>query len=557
MDFWKKIDEKVKRINQPHQIQLTPQREILCICNTEDNQSIIEHLGEKLVKEYDAGYQVLKDKIDEDEKKLHNYELTNKKEFYLLLVYDSIEQYRKDTPEVLAILEKQSVYRKYIAECCIIANDEFDSVGNKIREKELNNGVTWIIDKRGIISIYTLLQNAQFGEHLLSEMAETRLRKRDGDSVWKHSVFAIRTEECNAVREDLCKELLMAIKDRIEPEKDEIKQRIRDVLYPKDIQYKYIQAIPDLTWFPLIGFEEVRAKLSEIVENIPFFERIIAKYFNTAKKFKSEETVGQILIDLYSNKVGIGIEQNRKEYIPKDAGQRSAAIQKSKEFEQILQSMSTKFTIYDVVFTMTDKISALKLDCDCKMERIEVEIEKCLSNDYTFRDVSPSEIMAGLNKYNDLFKQYVEAVAEKEWWSQLLTRMEDISKDRSKEYKGLRNKKEILENYMVGEMITFSFCRQREKQSNFIDLDNLIRTFSSKARFSAEDLLLILQERNREYGEDVNVEKSKTPIMLMVVSEDIPIDENTDNIDTGWELLKASYLPQWITYQIRIYNLNV
>lgn len=557
MDFWKKIDEKVKRINQPHQIQLTPQREILCICNTEDNQSIIEHLGEKLVKEYDAGYQVLKDKIDEDEKKLHNYELTNKKEFYLLLVYDSIEQYRKDTPEVLAILEKQSVYRKYIAECCIIANDEFDSVGNKIREKELNNGVTWIIDKRGIISIYTLLQNAQFGEHLLSEMAETRLRKRDGDSVWKHSVFAIRTEECNAVREDLCKELLMAIKDRIEPEKDEIKQRIRDVLYPKDIQYKYIQAIPDLTWFPLIGFEEVRAKLSEIVENIPFFERIIAKYFNTAKKFKSEETVGQILIDLYSNKVGIGIEQNRKEYIPKDAGQRSAAIQKSKEFEQILQSMSTKFTIYDVVFTMTDKISALKLDCDCKMERIEVEIEKCLSNDYTFRDVSPSEIMAGLNKYNDLFKQYVEAVAEKEWWSQLLTRMEDISKDRSKEYKGLRNKKEILENYMVGEMITFSFCRQREKQSNFIDLDNLIRTFSGKARFSAEDLLLILQERNREYGEDVNVEKSKTPIMLMVVSEDIPIDENTDNIDTGWELLKASYLPQWITYQIRIYNLNV
>ena len=557
MDFWKKIDEKVKRINQPHQIQLTPQREILCICNTEDNQSIIEHLGEKLVKEYDAGYQVLKDKIDEDEKKLHNYELTNKKEFYLLLVYDSIEQYRKDTPEVLAILEKQSVYRKYIAECCIIANDEFDSVGNKIREKELNNGVTWIIDKRGIISIYTLLQNAQFGEHLLSEMAETKLRKRDGDSFWKHSVFAIRTEECNAVREDLCKELLMAIKDRIEPEKDEIKQRIRDVLYPKDIQYKYIQAIPDLTWFPLIGFEEVRAKLSEIVENIPFFERIIAKYFNTAKKFKSEETVGQILIDLYSNKVGIGIEQNRKEYIPKDAGQRSAAIQKSKEFEQILQSMSTKFTIYDVVFTMTDKISALKLDCDCKMERIEVEIEKCLSNDYTFRDVSPSEIMAGLNKYNDLFKQYVEAVAEKEWWSQLLTRMEDISKDRSKEYKGLRNKKEILENYMVGEMITFSFCRQREKQSNFIDLDNLIRTFSSKARFSAEDLLLILQERNREYGEDVNVEKSKTPIMLMVVSEDIPIDENTDNIDTGWELLKASYLPQWITYQIRIYNLNV
>ena len=557
MDFWKKIDEKVKRINQPHQIQLTPQREILCICNTEDNQSIIEHLGDKLVKEYDVGYQVLKDKIDEDEKKLHNYELTNKKEFYLLLVYDSIEQYRKDTPEVLAILEKQSVYRKYIAECCIIANDEFDSVGNKIREKELNNGVTWIIDKRGIISIYTLLQNAQFGEHLLSEMAETRLRKRDGDSVWKHSVFAIRTEECNAVREDLCKELLMAIKDRIEPEKDEIKQRIRDVLYPKDIQYKYIQAIPDLTWFPLIGFEEVRAKLSEIVENIPFFERIIAKYFNTAKKFKSEETVGQILIDLYSNKVGIGIEQNRKEYIPKDAGQRSAAIQKSKEFEQILQSMSTKFTIYDVVFTMTDKISALKLDCDCKMERIEVEIEKCLSNDYTFRDVSPSEIMAGLNKYNDLFKQYVEAVAEKEWWSQLLTRMEDISKDRSKEYKSLRNKKEILENYMVGEMITFSFCRQREKQSNFIDLDNLIRTFSSKARFSAEDLLLILQERNREYGEDVNVEKSKTPIMLMVVSEDIPIDENTDNIDTGWELLKASYLPQWITYQIRIYNLNV
>ena len=557
MDFWKKIDEKVKRINQPHQIQLTPQREILCICNTEDNQSIIEHLGDKLVKEYDVGYQVLKDKIDEDEKKLHNYELTNKKEFYLLLVYDSIEQYRKDTPEVLAILEKQSVYRKYIAECCIIANDEFDSVGNKIREKELNNGVTWIIDKRGIISIYTLLQNAQFGEHLLSEMAETRLRKRDGDSVWKHSVFAIRTEECNAVREDLCKELLMAIKDRIEPEKDEIKQRIRDVLYPKDIQYKYIQAIPDLTWFPLIGFEEVRAKLSEIVENIPFFERIIARYFNTAKKFKSEETVGQILIDLYSNKAGIGIEQNRKEYIPKDAGQRSAAIQKSKEFEQILQSMSTKFTIYDVVFTMTDKISALKLDCDCKMERIEVEIEKCLSNDYTFRDVSPSEIMAGLNKYNDLFKQYVEAVAEKEWWSQLLTRMEDISKDRSKEYKNLRNKKEILENYMVGEMITFSFCRQREKQSNFIDLDNLIRTFSSKARFSAEDLLLILQERNREYGEDVNVEKSKTPIMLMVVSEDIPIDENTDNIDTGWELLKASYLPQWITYQIRIYNLNV
>lgn len=557
MDFWKKIDEKVKRINQPHQIQLTPQREILCICNTEDNQSIIEHLGDKLVKEYDEGYQVLKDKIDEDEKKLHNYELTNKKEFYLLLVYDRIEQYRKDTPEVLAILEKQSVYRKYIAECCIIANDEFDSVGNKIREKELSSGVTWIIDKRGIISIYTLLQNAQFGERLLSETAATRLRKRDGDSVWKHSVFAIRTEECNAVREDLCKELLLAIKDRIEPEKDEIKQRIRDVLYPKDIQYKYIQAIPDLTWFPLIGFEEVRAKLSEIVENIPFFERIIARYFNTAKKFKSEETVGQILIDLYSNKAGIGIEQNRKEYIPKDAGQRSAAIQKSKEFEQILQSMSTKFTIYDVVFTMTDKISALKLDCDSKMERIEVEIEKCLSNDYTFRDVSPSEIMAGLNKYNDLFKQYVEAVAEKEWWSQLLTRMEDISKDRSKEYKSLRNKKEILENYMVGEMITFSFCRQREKQSNFIDLDNLIRTFSSKARFSAEDLLLILQERNREYGEDVNVEKSKTPIMLMVVSEDIPIDENTDNIDTGWELLKASYLPQWITYQIRIYNLNV
>ena len=557
MDFWKKIDEKVKRINQPHQIQLTPQREILCICNTEDNQSIIEHLGDKLVKEYDVGYQVLKDKIDEDEKKLHNYELTNKKEFYLLLVYDSIEQYRKDTPEVLAILEKQSVYRKYIAECCIIANDEFDSVGNKIREKELNNGVTWIIDKRGIISIYTLLQNAQFGEHLLSEMAETKLRKRDGDSFWKHSVFAIRTEECNAVREDLCKELLMAVKDRIEPEEDDIKSKIREVLYPKDIQYKYIQAIPDLTWFPLIGFEEVRTKLSEIVENIPFFERIIARYFNTAKKFKSEETVGQILIDLYSNKAGIGIEQNRKEYIPKDAGQRSAAIQQSKEFEQILQSMSTKFTIYDVVFTMTDKISALKLDCDCKMERIEVEIEKCLSNDYTFRDVSPSEIMAGLNKYNDLFKQYVEAVAEKEWWSQLLTRMEDISKDRSKEYKSLRNKKEILENYMVGEMITFSFCRQREKQSNFIDLDNLIRTFSSKARFSAEDLLLILQERNREYGEDVNVEKSKTPIMLMVVSEDIPIDENTDNIDTGWELLKASYLPQWITYQIRIYNLNV
>ena len=298
MDFWKKIDEKVKRINQPHQIQLTPQREILCICNTEDNQSIIEHLGDKLVKGYDEGYQVLKDKIDEDEKKLHNYELTNKKEFYLLLVYDRIEQYRKDTPEVLAILEKQSVYRKYTAECCIIANDEFDLVGKKIREKEINSGVTWIIDKRGIISIYTLLQNAQFGERLLSETAATRLRKRDGDSVWKHSVFAIRTEECNAVREDLCKELLLAIKDRIEPEKDEIKQRIRDVLYPKDIQYKYIQAIPDLTWFPLMGFEDVRAKLSEIVENIPFFERIIARYFNTAKKFKSEETVGQILIDL-------------------------------------------------------------------------------------------------------------------------------------------------------------------------------------------------------------------------------------------------------------------
>ena len=222
-----------------------------------------------------------------------------------------------------------------------------------------------------------------------------------------------------------------------------------------------------------------------------------------------------------------------------------------------MQSMSTKFTIYDVVFTMTDKISSLKLDCNIEMEKIEVEIEKCLSNDYTFRDVSPSEIMAGLNKYNDQFKQYVEAVAEKEWWSQLLTRMEDISKDRSKEYKSLRNKKEILENYMVGEMITFSFCRQREKQSNFIDLDNLIRTFSSKARFSAEDLLLILQERNREYGEDVNVEKSKTPIMLMVVSKDIPIDDNIDNIDTGWELLKTSYLPQWITYQIRIYNLNV
>ena len=556
MDFWEKIDEKLKRINQPHQIQLTPQREILCICNTEDNKSIIEHIGDKLVKEYDEDYQILKKKIEEDEKRLHNYELTNKKEFYLLLVYDKIEQYTKDTSEVLSMLENQKVYRKYTVEGCIISDEVFDFLGNEIREKPLNSGVTWIIDKRGIISISMLLQNAQFGESLLSETAAMKLRERDGNSVWEHSVFAIRTEECNAVREDLCKTLLKAIKDRIEPQKDDIKLKIKNILYSKDIQYKYLQLTPDLTWFPLIGYEKVRSKLNVTIEDVPFWERIIVRLIKE-KNYKAEETVGQILIDLYSNKDGIGIEQNRKEYIPKAAAQRSAMIQKSEEFEQILQSLDTKFTIYDVVFTIKDKISALRVECDGKMKEIEGEIEKCLCNDFAFREVNPSGIMDSLDEYNKLFKEYIKTAAEKEWWTQLLTPMEGISKDKSDEYQSLRRKKEILEDYMVSENFTFSFDQQKEVQPYYIDLDSIIKTFSSNAIFDANDLLFIVQERNREYGADINVERSKTPIMFMVVSDDIHIDENTDNICVGWELLKARYLPQWITYQIRIYNLNV
>ena len=545
-------------------------RMTLCVWNSADEEAdrFCESLtktevGDFLRLEGQADFtKQLLAKIEEYRVKIENREAECEDGLYLLFVMHKENLWKQFDYEELTSGIK-AVFRKFAMESCqltegeILETEVLDDMTEKASRICL---VEWRVSKDDVQSAKLLMQTANYDEKLFSSIVRADFQ----DNYY----IALKSTECNAVREDFAQRFLKALqKQTSEGKPEEIEWKLQGLFYPEKYQRNLKKQIPNPTWLPMTGAEELTICLQEEMKQRSWKEKLACRMRKGS--FRSDLSIKETMDILFgSGGYSVRPERLRKKIKAETIEKICEEIVRNNQ-EDIQEAVFGGFSLHDIIYALQSKMLEMRDKKEKHITKIEDEMEEVLKAPLYYREISLPEIYNGFEDYFDLFKDFQKDWMEYCWWNVFAKYLHGLKAEVEEEYEALHRAEIVMENSCIPFLEKpLSFiadtgiedCIMTEKE-----LRKKIQEAVSNAEFRRTDVMNVVKAIDKYFVKlnEKNVNVEKQPRIYMFASADSEIEEidikglvDRKECEFPWKLVKSESVPAKINFQLRVYALE-
>lgn len=481
---------------------------------------------------------------------------------YFLFVYEESQFYQKIQYDKI-ICQLKSIFSAFTIEYCRLTKEE---VLKTVLQKETVQNVRniasfeWTVGREDIQIAKLLLQNAKHEEKLFSNAVK--------EDFTNTGCAAIKSTECNAVREDFCRRYLKNV--RMETSKNEGKEaesKLLELLYPEKYKSKLKQEIPNPTWLPMVGAESLTDVICEDLKTHSILEKLLCKL--KKESLESEYTVKEMMDILFGgNGYSTRTERLRKK-IKNEIMQKLCDEIVLNSKEDIKETILKGFSMYDIIYVLQKMVLSFREKSEGMAVKSEELIEEVLENKFYYTDVDVVNVYQGFQEYLKCYDNFTKHWLEYCWWNAVARYLQGLKEEVESEFEALYKAEIVLKNSCIPFLEEkLSFVKEYGADERVLtekELRNRIQTAVSNAEFNNTDIAKLIKAMDKYYISlnEKNVQVHRHPKIYLFISEEATFCEEdlkrmTEKKECSfqWRLIKSKSLSEKNTLQVRVYDLS-
>ncbi len=542
----------------------------LCVWDSGDAEA--EKIGKKLAEdsgmeslrlhpEEDLTRQVLV-RLDEYKKQIDNREIECQEGIYFLFLYDQKKFWNQFSNEEI-VQKVKSIFNAFAIEKCRVMEEENLKEPDKNSQEEQNldlSSFEWRICKEDIQTIKLLLQRAKYEEKLFSSIIKGDFQEQ--------TQVALKSSECNAVREDFSQKFLKSILKQTEQgDVKEIEEKLQELFYPTKFKRDIKKEIPNPSWLPMVGAKNLLGELEKEFRNHSWIDRMITRF--KKEYFESELTVQEAMELLFEDNGSFTrVELLRKKVKTETIVNLCDEIVENNK-EDMKEAVLSGFSLYDIIYTIPGTVLSIRDRKEQQNEKTEENIAKVLKKKFLFAEATMEDIYNGLGGYFKLYNDCVQNWMEYSWWNALARYLQELKEEVEGEFEALYKAEIVLKNSKIPflkENLGFvKLAGTSERIYSEKELRNRMKAAISNAEFGRSDLMKVIKASDKYFEtlNERNVDIKKQPGIYLFLSPSCGLAEQDveDLMEKKeclfkWRLVESKFLPAKIIFQLRVYALN-